>query len=204
MTATISRSEHVSTFPSSMRQRSGFQASTLSKSSDLSAQSVRFQSRSSSNQLDLRSASRNIAQNNIIAIFRGRNPRVTQFAGSRGQQEAPRVQSMHRRGKWEFGRDGQFRFTPRGLGTIARTDLFPIVGRYKQQGNTIRFSGSRSSGNLGSVTTSSIRGRFILGRGQARIVQKTSRNIAAEFGGGTFGSNSNSIVYLNLRMVRIR
>jgi hypothetical protein len=202
MTATISRADRASTFPSSMRQTSGFQPSPLSRSSDLSTRSVRFQHRSSANRFGL-TPTPNAVWNNITAVFRGRNPRVTAVGGNRGIQSAAQVRSMHQPGTWEFSSNGQFRFTPRGLGIIARTDLFPIVGRYSRQGNIIRFSGARSSANLVSINTSSIRGWFSLGTGGARVIQQTSRTAVSGFGAGTFGAGSNSIVSMNLRMVRV-
>jgi hypothetical protein len=196
------RSDTLNIQPASFRQAAGLQSGSLSQGSGLSVKPARFQNRSS-NQNNSLSSSRRTAKNTLLAIFSGRSPRVTGVGGS-GARSAQRVQAMHNGGRWDFFRNGQFRFTPRGLGTLARTDLFPIVGRFNVRGAILNFSGTRSSGNLTSRNSSAIRGQFSLKTGAATVLQQTSMINAAVVNGGRFGSNSNSIVRLNMRMVRVR
>lgn len=164
-------------------------------------QTPRFLNRSSAGQT---LSTQRSAKNSLLAIFQGRSPVVTGVGGNSGARSSARVQAMHNGGNWELYRNGAFRFTPRGLGTLARTDLFPIVGRFSARNGVVSFSGTRRSGNLTSRNFATVRGAFSLRTGSARVVQQTSIANAAFVNGGRFGSNSNSVVALNLRMVRIR
>ncbi|PSB11224.1 hypothetical protein C7B61_11920 [filamentous cyanobacterium CCP1] len=202
MLKTANRSDTLSIQPASFRQAAGLQSGSLSQGSELSVKPARFQNRSSNQNASL--SSRRTAQNTLLAIFSGRSPRVTGVGGNSGARSAQRVQAMHNGGRWDFFRNGQFRFTPRGLGTLARTDLFPIVGRFNVRGNILNFSGTRSSGNLTSRNFSAIQGQLSLRSGIANVRQQTSIINGAVINGSRFGSNSNSIVAMTMRMVRIR
>jgi hypothetical protein len=203
MFSTINRSDTLNTQQASLRKATGLQSGSLPQTSGLSAKSTRFQNRSSSKQDDSALSTRRTAQNALIAIFSGRSPRVTAITGN-GTRSTQTVQAMHDGGRWDFFRNGQFRFTPRGLGTIARTDLFPIVGRFNVRGNTLNFAGSRSSANLTSRNFASLQGQISLRTGAARVRQQTSIINAAVVNGTRFGSNTNRTVTLSMRMVRVR
>lgn len=195
------RSDTLNPQPASFRQAAGLQSGSLSQGSELSVKPARFQNRSSNQNAPL--SSRRTAKNTLLAIFSGRSPRVTGVGGS-GARSAQRVQAMHDGGRWDFFRNGQFRFTPRGLGTLARTDLFPIVGRFNVRGAILNFSGTRSSNIPTSRGTASVQGQFSLRTGAATVTQQTTLINAAVVNGSRFGSNSNSIVRLDMRMVRVR
>lgn len=135
-------------------------------------------------------------------VLRGLNPVVTGISGN-GTTSTFNVQQMHNGGTWTFSRNGTFQFTPRGLGTFARTDLFPISGRYQINGSNLRFSGSRSSSNLTSRNFAAIGGTISLRNGIANIAQRTALIMAANVGGVGFGQNIDRTVGLRLRMVRV-
>lgn len=137
-------------------------------------------------------------------VFRGHSPRVLSISGN-GTRSTQTVQQMHQGGAWEFFSNGAFRFTPAGLGTIARTDLFPIVGTYQQTRNGISFAGSRSSSMLTSRNFASLQGNFFIRNGalQANVAQRTVLINAARINNTPFGNTIDRTVVLNVQMVRV-
>ena len=134
--------------------------------------------------------------------LRGTNPVVTGVSGN-GSTSTYNVEQMHNGGTWNFFRNGSFRFTPNGLGVFARTDLFPITGRY-QGSNTIRFTGSRSSSDLTSRNSATVTGRISLRSGVASVSQRTVLIMSANINNTPFNQTIDRTVQLNLQMVRTR
>lgn len=172
------------------------------KGSSLNQKTARLQNRSSvTSENSMTSKAASITR---LAVFQGRSPSVLQVTGN-GTRNTTGIQQMHNGSAWEFFSNGAFRFTPAGLGTIARTDLFPIVGRYQQTNNGLSFSGSRSSSMTTSRNFASVQGSFYRsGSGfRARVTQQTVLINAAVVNGTSFGSNTNRTVTLDMAIVRI-
>ena len=133
--------------------------------------------------------------------LRGTNPVVTGVSGSTTSTYYAR--NMHNGGRWDFFRNGAFRFTPNGLGVYASSTLFPVTGRYRINGKILRFSGSRAANTLTSRTSVSIVGAISLRNGAARINQHSVSIMAANVNNTGFGQTVDRTVGLSLRMVRI-
>jgi hypothetical protein len=140
----------------------------------------------------------------LLAAFRSARPIVTGIR-SNGTRSTQDVQAMHRGGIWEFFSNGQFRFTPSGLGTVTRTDLYPIVGNFSQPGGSVDFSGSRGSSDLTSRNFAAISGNLFGNNGEvkANIVQRTVLIKASRVNGNNFGSTSDRSIALSMTMIRI-
>lgn len=178
------------------------QSAKLSAKNDFFARSQpRLSQRSSVSQLG---TERHSGQSRASWGFalRGFNPHVTGISGN-GTSSTYTVQQMHNGGTWQFFRNGVFRFVPRGLGTFARTDLFPVTGNYRVNGSILRFSGSRTSSSLTSRNFASVSGQISLRSGQADVTQRTVLNMTANINNTPFGQTIDRTVRLNLQMVRV-
>lgn len=149
-----------------------------------------------------RSSARNIR---LVGAFRARNP--LRIRSIRGSGSATRLRQSQVGGLWEFFSNRLFRFTPRGIGTVVRSDLFPVVGRYRLSRGSITVSGQRqSSFGLGGGATVFVDGVFTRGRnGQiaARIVQSTTSSSAFVGIGGPISGGSSNTYDFTIRMARI-
>lgn len=139
-----------------------------------------------------------------IGIFRGRNPlRIRSITGT---GSATRLRQSHVGGVWEFFNNGVFRFTPRGIGTIVRSDLFPVVGTYTSNRRRISFQGQRTSRiSIGISASVFIDGTFRLSRNNrviARIVQSTVSSTAFTGIGGGISTGSQNTFNFAIRMNR--
>ncbi|QYO63906.1 hypothetical protein [Leptolyngbya sp. 7M] len=122
-----------------------------------------------------------------------------------GTSNVTGVRQMHNGGTWEFFNNGQFRFTPAGLGVVARTDLFPVVGNYRSTASGITFSGTRSSANLTSRNAVGISGTIAARNGAigATVLQRTININAAVVNGTPFGNTIDRTVRIDMNMARI-
>lgn len=199
---TLTRSSHaLNSAHSSVQRSANLPTEFFPGSSSLNQKTARLQNRSgtSANSITL-----SAARINRLFVFQGRSPSVLRVTGN-GTRNTTGVQQMHNGGAWEFFSNGAFRFTPAGLGTVARTDLFPIVGRYQQSNGGLSFSGSRSSSTTTSRNFASVWGSFYRsGSGfRARVAQQTVSINAVVINGTSFGSTINRTVTLDMAMVRI-
>lgn len=172
---------------------------------DTTLRQQKFQNRSSTvQQSGSFTTSRNTRQVSRVFVLQGRNAFAVKIDGN-GTPSTTGVRQMHNGGAWEFFNNGQFRFTPAGLGVVARTDLFPIVGTYRSTNNGIRFSGSRSSSNLTSRNAAAIGGNIVVRNGaiRASVIQRTVTINAAVVNGTPFGNTIDRTVKIDMNMVRI-
>lgn len=191
--------------PASIRSAAaGLSPETLHQTRSLQQPSFRLQNRSSAAQpTSFSNASANTRASRLL-VLQGRNASAVKVAGN-GTSSVTLVRQMHSGGSWEFFRNGQFRFTPAGLGVVARTDLFPVVGTYRATASSISLSGSRSSANSTSRNSVLISGTIAVrnGRLTARILQRTVNVNAAVVNGTSFGSTIDRTVRIDMNMVRI-
>ena len=204
---TLAKSSHSSQLTtSSLKKSAGFSSEVFNHGNTLSSKKSNFHNRSSAAEQNnsLNTISRRSRQVNLLAVLRGQTPVVTSIIGN-GTRSTQTVQQMHNRGRWAFYSNGRFQFTPNGLGTIARTDLFPIVGNYNQTNNSINFYGSRRSSNLTSRNLAEIKGTISVrnGRLQANFAQRTVTIMAAVVNGTSFGQTIDRTVVMRMNMVRI-
>ncbi|MEL6225027.1 MAG: hypothetical protein AAFR31_20540 [Cyanobacteria bacterium J06627_8] len=163
----------------------------------------RIQRRSSSTGLSSQ-ATPQAARVRRIGLFRGRNP--LRIFSIRGTGSPTRLRQSHVGGVWEFFNNGLFRFTPRGIGTVVRSDFFPVVGRYASNRRRISFRGQRLSQNsFGTGGGVFINGTFTRsrnGRVTARIVQSTFSSSAFVGIGGGISTGSQNTFNFAIRMRR--
>lgn len=200
---TLSRSPNSSRLTDSSRRSAGLSSDSFNRDNALQFQ-FRVQNRSSAAQSNRSAVS---SRNGVgrLLLLQGRNPVVRSISGN-GTQATQGVLQMHNGGSWEFFSGGQFRFTPAGLGTVARTDLYPIVGNYRSTSTGgISFFGSRSSANLTSRNTAAVSGSIEVRNGAivARVAQRTVLTNAAVINGTPFGNTIDRTVVLDMNMVRI-
>jgi hypothetical protein len=139
-----------------------------------------------------------------IGFFRGRNPlRISSISGT---ASPTRLRQSHIGGVWEFFNNRLFRFTPRGIGTVVRSDLFPVVGTYSSNRQQITFRGQRfSRTSFGTGAGVFLDGTFNLsrnGRVTARIVQSTFSSSAFVGIGGAISSGTQNTFRFSIRMSR--
>lgn len=191
--------------PASIRSAaSGLASETLNQTRPLQQPSLRLQKRSSAAQPNSFSTASANTRVSRLLVLQGRNASAVKVAGN-GTSTVTLVRQMHSGGSWEFFNNGQFRFTPAGLGVVARTDLFPVVGTYRATASSISLSGSRSSANSTSRNSVLISGTIVArnGRLTARILQRTVNVNAAVVNGTSFGSTIDRTVRIDMNMVRI-
>lgn len=202
------------TYPSSTQQlsrasirsiASGLASENLNQTRSLQQPSFRLQNRSSAAQQNsFTTASANTRQVSRLLVLQGRNVSAVKVAGN-GTSNVTSVRQMHSGGAWEFFSNGQFRFTPAGLGVVARTDLFPLVGTYRATASSITLSGSRSSANSTSRNSVAISGTIVARNGglAATVFQRTVNINAAVVNGTSFGNTIDRTVRIDMNMVRI-
>lgn len=149
-----------------------------------------------------RPATRNVR---LVGAFRGSAP--LRILSIQGVGSATRLRQSQIGGIWEFFSNRLFRFTPRGIGTIVRDDLFPVVGTYRLSRNSIRISGQRSSsiglGGGAAVFIDGIFARAQNGQVFARIIQSTTASSAFVGIGGPISGGSRNTYDFTIRMARI-
>lgn len=186
---------------------SGLAAEQLSHIRSLQQPLFRLQNRSSAAQKNIAfsSASANTRQVNRPLALQGRNVSAVKVAGN-GTPVVTSVTQMHNGGAWNFFSNGRFRFTPAGLGVVARTDLFPVVGTYRSTASNITFSGTRRSADLTSRNAVEIRGTIVTRNGgfRATVFQRTVIIMASVVNGISFSNTIDRTVRINMNMVRIR
>lgn len=187
------------------RQSKGFSSEVFNRSDTLSPTKLNFHSRSSAQrQSSLGTTSINTQSVRRLFALQGFNPTAVKIAGN-GTPVTTTIRQMHQRGTWEFFSNNRFRFTPTGVGTIARSDLFPIVGSYQANSRAISFSGSRSSSTSNSRNSASIQGSiFVQGnRFRASLNQRSVLTTVAVVNGTPFGNTIDRTVRVDMGMVRI-
>lgn len=175
-------------------------ASTLRSAAGLTSQPLRRNSERQT-QFQGRASARNTRISRLL-VLQGRNVALTGSAGGSPQT----ILQIHNGGAWEFFNNGQFRFTPTGLGTLVSTGLYPVVGNYSATNAGIQFAGSRSL-TIGSTsrTTVTLRGNIFVQNGgiRASVLHQTTSSSAAVINNTPFSGGSNRTVTMSMNMVRI-
>lgn len=170
----------------------------------LSQSTNRIQSRASSTELSGASAKSSVQASRVrrIGLFRGRNP--LQIFSLSGNASPTRLQQSHVGGVWEFFNNGRFRFTPRGIGTVVRSDLFPVTGSYSSNRRQVAFRGQRlTRSSLGTGAGVFINGNITRsrnGRVTARITQSSFSSSAFVGIGGPISGGSQNTFNFAIRM----
>ena len=199
---TVSKSSSLSQTASSLRQSAALSSRAFSHDNNL--QQPHFQSRSSASKSTSFSGGA-ARQVNRLLVLQGRNAFAFKIGGN-GTSSVTGVRQMHNGGAWEFFSNGQFRFTPAGLGVVARTDLFPIVGDYRSTNDRTIFSGFRTSISSTSRNSAAIRGNIIVARNgiiRATVIQRVVAINAVVVNGVSFRSAIDQTVRIDMNMVRI-
>ena len=198
---TVSKSSSLSQTASSLRQSAALSSRAFSHDNNL--QQPHFQSRSSASKSTSFSGGA-ARQVNRLLVLQGRNASAVKIGGN-GTSSVTGVRQMHNGGAWEFFSNGRFRFTPAGLGVVARTDLFPIVGDYRSTNGRTSFSGFRSSISSTSRNSATIRGNIVAQNGiiRATVIQRVVAINAVVVNGVSFRSAIDRTVRIDMNMVRI-
>ena len=198
---TVSKSSSLSQTASSLRQSAALSSRAFSHDNNL--QQPHFQSRSSASKSTSFSGGA-ARQVNRLLVLQGRNAFAFKIGGN-GTSSVTGVQQMHNGGAWEFFSNGRFRFTPAGLGVVARTDLFPIVGDYRSTNDRTIFSGFRTSISSTSRNSATIRGNIVAQNGiiRATVIQRVVAINAVVVNGVSFRSAIDQTVRIDMNMVRI-
>jgi len=80
-----------------------------------------------------------------------------------------------------FYPDNTFVFSPPGIGTLVRSDLFPVPGTYQESGEEVQFQGHRESYTSNGNATVEVSGTLRVGSDGTASVDISQRTTASTF-----------------------